>query len=60
MTYLQNKELFTAMDTIETYSRLRSHELDKVEPVWDSVQRYGDHIEAARSAIYNLMVQCND
>lgn len=58
MTYKQSKELFDAMDNLETYSKLHTLEIHKDEVIdYDAVVRYSRYIEVARTKIFNLMEQ---
>jgi len=58
MTYSQSKELFAAMDNLETYSKLHSMEIHKDKQIdYEAVTRYSRYIEVARSKIFNMMEQ---
>jgi len=57
MNYAKTKELFDAMDNIETYSKLHSSELHKEDCDFKILTCYGDNIHTARNKIFNLMEQ---
>lgn len=57
MNYAKTKELFDAMDNLETYSKLHSSEIHKEDCDFKTLARYCDNIETARNKIFNLMEQ---
>lgn len=59
MNYEKTKELFDALDNLETYSKMYAVELRKDHAEYDHeiVVRYRKYIEDARREIFNLVEQ---
>ena len=57
MNYTKTKDLFDALDNLETYSKLHSSELHKEDCDFKTLTRYGQNIQEARRIIFNLLVR---
>tara|TARA_R110000744_G_scaffold1085_1_gene3943 strand:- start:350 stop:535 length:186 start_codon:yes stop_codon:yes gene_type:complete len=60
MNYETTEKLFTHMDHLETYSKMWSAEMDKSDPDWKAVTRYGDNIKSARKGIFKVLQDKQD
>ena len=55
MNYENTETLFYHMDNLETYSKMYSTEINKSDPDWEAVNRYGDNIKVARKGIFKVL-----
>ena len=55
MNYTKTKEMFDALDNLETYCKLHNNELNKEYCNFGEVARYSECIRRAREAIFNLV-----
>lgn len=57
MNYTKTKELFSAMDKLEIFSKMHREATLELDIKWDVVDGYSDVIQEARKEIFNLMEQ---